>query len=101
MKFLAPIQNFSFAANVSQLFGVNRSYYQSNFGLLGHNGIDIVVRTDKLGYGTLVRAAHDFDTCSLETDFPTKKNGNGIRLYQRLSFPIIVNKIECHMIETI
>lgn len=105
IKFTPPIENFRFQGNISQLFGVNKSAYEQfrnskGEKLGGHNGLDIFAENDQLGYGTLIKAMHDWDTCSLESDFPIKTRGNGIRLYKHMT-PFLVDGVMCHMIETI
>src|SRR3990167_10714389 len=101
MKLSPPIPNFSLVNNVSQYFGVNRSYYGEKFGLPGHNGLDVVVMDDKLGYGSPILAMHDFDSANFETDFPTKKRGTGLWLKKKLETPKIIRGKEAHYLETV
>jgi hypothetical protein len=79
-KIKPPIENFEWSKNISQLFGVNKKLYKKQFGLEGHNGIDIVVRGIKKGYGTPIKAAHAgvITKVVIETRWRTK--GNGIYL---------------------
>lgn len=48
---------------ISQNFGENAAYYQKNYGIQGHNGIDMVGRT-----GQIIRAAHDGVVVSVSED---------------------------------
>jgi murein DD-endopeptidase MepM/ murein hydrolase activator NlpD len=80
MKLRNPIKDFNWKTNISQMFGVAYNLYFSNFGLPGHNGIDIVVHDDKNGYGIPILATHDFDGVVIESDFPIKTKGNGLYL---------------------
>lgn len=95
MNFLKPIANFRWDRSVSQFFGVNRAQYaqfrnRKGQPLPGHNGLDIVAQNNMLGYGTEIRAVLDFDACSLETDFPVKTSGSGIRTYTHFQAPFPV-----------
>lgn len=102
MRLEPPIGNFDLSKNVSQYFGVNHDYYWSNFGLEGHNGIDIVAPDDpKLGYGVIVKAAHDWDSIRYEEDFPIKKRGNGVWLRKKLDKSFMVRGREAHFVETV
>lgn len=105
-KFSPPIEKFNWLNNVSQMFGVNGSYYKrfrnsKGVPLPGHNGLDVTGDAEKLGYGTKILAMHDFDTCGIETDFPTKTIGNIIRLYKNLDKPITVLGKEVWKVESI
>lgn len=101
IKLIPPIQNFKFTANVSQMFGVGYEIYFNSFGMPGHNGLDIIVREGGIaGYGTPVVAAHDFDSVTIETDFPTKTKGNGIYLRKKLDVPMYFNGKKADYIET-
>ena len=93
----APIENFSWKNNISQLYGVNKKLYLPNFGILGHNGLDIVVRGDKNGYGTKVVAAHRGTIRRLESDFPTKTKGNGIYLRSSLIDDYYIETVYWHL----
>lgn len=73
-----PIEGFNWRTNVSQMFGVNRDVYFSNFGLPGHNGLDIVVRTADHGYGTPIKATDDGVVTKIVYDNPHHTKGNGI-----------------------
>lgn len=76
-----PIKNFSWKENISQLFGVNRAYYQPKYGIPGHNGLDIIVRDDKKGFGTPIISVCDGIVESKTYDVPTRTNGNGVYIY--------------------
>ena len=78
MILLPPIANFEWTKNVSQLFGVSAQTYQSKFGLPGHNGIDIIIKDEKQGYGSPVHAIHAGVVESIIYDVPHKTRGNGI-----------------------
>lgn len=80
MKLDYPIENFVWSKNVSQLFGVNKSLYNSNFGIPGHNGVDIFVQDEKLGYGTPILATHKGTIQTIQRDVPHRTSGNGIKL---------------------
>lgn len=75
-----PIHGFNWQHNITQLFGVNYNLYKKTFNLEGHNGLDIIVRDTKKGYGTKILAAHDGTVRRIDSDFPTKTKGNGIYL---------------------
>lgn len=96
-----PIENFDWKVNISQHFGCSPGVYGSRFGLPGHNGLDIIQASDKLGYGTRILAAHDFQSSSLSSDFPTKTTGNGITIKTLLDPVIKVNGIDARYMETI
>lgn len=89
IKLSPPIENFSWQKNISQLFGVNFNVYNSKFNIPGHNGLDIVVRNDKYGYGTKILAAHDAVVTRVFTDFPTKTQGTGVYLQQKIGDTIV------------
>ena len=80
MQLVPPIipQLWDWKTSVSQFFGVNKKTYQPVFGIPGHNGIDIVVRGDKRGYGTPIVAAHDGIVEKIIQDVPHTTRGNGI-----------------------
>lgn len=75
-----PVENFNFKNNISQMFGVDRETYYEKFGLPGHQGLDIVVRTEKNGYGERVLAAHNGTVEKITYDVPHQSRGNGIYL---------------------
>ena len=79
-KLQPPIKNFSFARNVSQMFGVNKSLYKKQFGIPGHNALDLYVSDSKLGYGTPIYAMHDGVVERIVYDVPHQTRGNGIYL---------------------
>lgn len=81
IKLQPPLKDFKWDRNISQLFGVNRDLYFSNFGLPGHNGLDFVNRELlNNGYGTPILAAHDGKIIRLNYETKWKSNGNGIYL---------------------
>ena len=80
IKLQPPIRDFSWNNNCSQLFGVNRALYESNFGIPGHNGLDFCVGGIKQGYGELILAAHDGKVSRLNYETQWRTNGNGIYL---------------------
>lgn len=69
---IPPISDFNWN-KVSQLFGVNRERYQRDFGLPGHNGIDIVS-----DYNTPIGAVEDGIIYQIQIDDPIHSKGNGI-----------------------
>src|SRR3990167_473620 len=74
-----PIENFSPEKNISQMFGCNGEYYFKNFGSPGHQGVDLVVRGDRNGFGSPILAAHDGIVSKVVwDDFPLHTRGNGI-----------------------
>ena len=75
---LPPIHNFSLKDNVSQLFGENAEFYKKHFDMPAHNGIDIVVRNDRHGYGTPIIASHSGTIEKICYDTPHHTKGNGI-----------------------
>ena len=75
-----PIEEFHFWNNVSQMFGVNRETYYNKFGLPGHQGLDIVIRIEKNGYGERVLATHNGTIEKITYDVPHQGRGNGISL---------------------
>lgn len=80
VKLTAPIANFSFAKNISQLFGFNPLLYKP-FGIPGHNGLDIYMPgAPNKGFGTPILAAHDGKVTRIEYDVPNRTKGNGIEL---------------------
>lgn len=80
IKLHSPIKDFNWKNNVSQMFGVNYELYHTNFGTPGHNGIDIVVRDNKRGYGTPILAAHDGTVVLITYETKWKTKGNGLYL---------------------
>jgi hypothetical protein len=80
IKLQYPIKDFKWGNNISQLFGVNRDLYYKNFGLEGHNGLDISVGGEKQGYGEPILAAHDGIVKDLVYETEWKTKGNGIYL---------------------
>lgn len=98
MKLLPPIRNFKWKGSVSQLFGVNPDTY-ADFGIPGHNGQDVITLDGDYGYGAEVLAMHDWDSITIETDFPAKKRGNGIYLRKKIE-PTQVSGGVAHYIET-
>ena len=80
IKLTPPIENFSWKHNISQFFGVSHDTYMTRFGVPGHNGLDIVIRDNKRGFGTPVLAMHDGTIERINYDVPHKTSGNGIYL---------------------
>ena len=37
-----PMAGFDWRTSISQMFGVNHPFYSRNFGIPGHNGIDLI-----------------------------------------------------------
>lgn len=91
-----PIENFSWDKNISQLFGVNHDTYNDNFGIPGHNGIDIIVQDEKSGYGSKILSSHDGKVVKIFTDFPTKTQGTGIYIQQTIG-NIIIETVYWHL----
>jgi hypothetical protein len=79
MELAPPIKDFNPRQSLSQLFGVNKAIYQQNFGLPGHNALDVIIRNDKWGFGEEIYAAHD-GTVSVVMldDFPLHTKGTGV-----------------------
>src|SRR3990167_4611991 len=75
IKLTYPIYNFSWSASVSQLFGVNRSYYQPRYGVPGHQGADFIARNEKRGYGEKILAMHKG---TVESVAMWSSSGNGV-----------------------
>lgn len=80
MQLASPIKDFLIEKNISQLYGVSADYYKRNFGIPHHNGIDIVVRDSKRGYGTPILAMHTGRIDKIIYDTPHRTKGNGIYL---------------------
>ena len=80
MKLAHPIQNFSWSENISQLFGLSKDFYQSNFNIPAHNGLDITVPNSKGGYGEPILATHNGTVEKIEYDVPHRSRGNGISI---------------------
>lgn len=104
LKLTIPI-NSADNPQISQLYGQNRAMYQRDFGIemkFGHQSLDwIATSGNKLGYGAKILAMHDFEGVTIESDFPSKKRGNGIYLRHRLSSPILVNGLWATDIESV
>lgn len=98
IKLQSPIRGFVWTENVSQLFGVNKLRYSRDFGIPGHNGIDIVVRDSNLGYGAEVLSAHGGLVVGISYD-KTKSKGMGIILQKRLDNGIIIQTLYWHLSE--
>lgn len=80
IKLSHPIDNFDWRSNISQLYGVSAYFYQKEFGIPHHNGIDIVVRDSKRGYGTPIKATHDGKIAYLRADNVQSSKGSGVYL---------------------
>jgi hypothetical protein len=78
IKLLHPIENFDWSESVSQLFGVNSNFYTKNFGIPGHNALDVVVKNENLGFGATIHAMHAGTVEKIIYDVPHKTKGNGI-----------------------
>lgn len=79
MELIPPIKNFNYIENISQMFGCNPYIYQKKYGIPAHNGIDIVVKDNKNGYGTPVIATHNGTVEKMIFDnLPLHTKGNGI-----------------------
>ena len=79
-NFIPPIPNFRTDKNISQLFGMNRDFYYSRFGIPAHNGWDLYSTGPRNDYGTPVYAAHDWKKESVQYNFPGSTTGNRIYL---------------------
>ena len=75
-----PIKDFSIEKNVSQLFGEDYNYYKYNYGIPGHNGLDIVVHDSNHGYGEPILATHNGTVERIGYDVPHRTCGNYIYL---------------------
>ena len=80
LRLAPPIDGFDWKKHCSQLFGVDKETYFNKFNIPGHNAVDIVYESEKRGFGTIIRAAHDGIVDRLNYDVPTRTNGNGIYL---------------------
>lgn len=100
-KLNPPIEHFNWLTSISQLFGVNATFYQANFSSIpAHNGIDIVGDSNgQKGYGTKILSAHtNTATCSkVSTDFPTKTHGTGVYLTERLQDGTYLETVYWHL----
>jgi len=99
IKLNAPIINFDFTRNISQYFGENRAYYREHFGITAHNGIDIIERTPKLGYGEKIYSAHTrpAKVTKVFLESKTRTNGNGIYLQEELPDGRILETVYWHL----
>ena len=71
IRLSAPIEDFDWKKSISQYFGHNPHTYRQ-FGLPGHNGIDIIVRDDKRGFGTPIKATHRGTVSKITYDIPPR-----------------------------
>lgn len=76
-----PIKNFSWKESISQLFGINKSYYEPRYFIPGHNGLDVIIRDEKKGFGTPILSVCNGIVESKTYDVPTRTNGNGVYIY--------------------
>jgi len=100
MKLLAPIENFVWTENISQLYGVNVALYKRQFGLdTGHNGLDIIKKDNKFGYGTKILSAHTHPAkvTKVFSDFPNKTKGTGVYLHEQLANGEILETVYWHL----
>lgn len=70
-----PVSNFNWKLSTNQMFGVNFPVYFTNFGIPGHNGLDIAAY-----YGQPILAAHDGYIGAIINDDSSHTKGNGIYL---------------------
>jgi hypothetical protein len=74
----SPIRNFNWRNSTSQLFGVNHNFYSRYFNLPGHQGIDVVIRDNRNGFGHPILAMHDGTVEKIVYDVPHHTKGNGL-----------------------
>ena len=99
MKLNPPIKDFSWQNNISQMFGVNSERYQKDFGEPAHQGLDIYIRTPKLGYGEKIYSAHTRPALVTKVVLETKTRttGNGVYLQETLEDGRILETIYWHI----
>lgn len=90
MKLQHPIDGFTWQRSISQLFGVSRDVYYPNFGIPGHNGIDIVGT-----YGQPIRATHDGRVVGVSFD-KSRTRGMGVVLQGDISPGIVIQTTYWH-----
>ena len=99
---LPPFREFDPTRDVTQFFGTNRAYYNSNFGLPGHNGLDVKKRDGaNMSYGYPLVAQHEVEYLKWEEDFPAKTRGSGLWLRKELDTPITIAGRSAHYLETL
>lgn len=101
VKLNFPIRDFKWDSNVSQLFGVSKDYYEKNFGIHGHQGIDFVVRDEKMGYGTKIYSVHTQKAlCTkVSIDATIRTHGNGVYLLEELEDGTKLESLYWHISE--